>query len=316
MRQIRKQIRILFAILLIVSLSFQVYAATETIVFDRTGITSKCDEKLTNQNITCTTARNKKFAISTVYIKNIENANFQLKPSVTLAIANYGFLGVKPTKALTENGAVSVEDLSGISVDAKKLDSCGFDVKNLSPNCAYYFIGIVGTPTGNNFGILIQVKQSSSGLTDDQKAPLKEIYDSVTGDKEKNWYQTGDRYNGNKADTITDRHSGFWAEFTKKDGPRDQAKATLEASTTTEADIKAAAAKLTAARAKLIPKTELNATKLYEALQDCNYADEYLETFTKPSVEKFLAARCSTQHRGRQKTFRPIRRRPMIWPPA
>ena len=265
-------------------------------MFNRTGITSKCDKTLTNQNITCTTARNKTFAISTVYIKNIENANFQLKPSVTLAIANYGFLGVKPTKALTENGAVSVEDLSGISVDAKKLGSYGFDVKNLSPNCAYYFIGIVGTPTGNNFGILIQVKQSSSGLTDNQKAPLKEIYDSVTGDNEKNWYQTGDRYNGNKADTITDRNSGFWAEFTKKGGPRDQAKATLESPTTTEDKIKIAAAKLTAERAKLIPKTELNATKLYETLQQYNYGEEYLEDCTVPSAQGFRAVRSEAQN--------------------
>ena len=265
-------------------------------MFDRTGITSKCDKTLTNQNITCTTARNKTFAISTVYIKNIENANFQLKPSVTLAIAKYGFLGVKPTKALTENGAVSVEDLSGISVDAQKLGSCGFDVKNLSLNCAYYFIGIVGTPTGNNFGILIQVKQSSSGLTDDQKAPLKEIYDSVTGDNEKNWYQTGDRYNGNKADTITDRNSGFWAEFTKKGGPRDQAKATLESPTTTEDKIKIAAAKLTAERAKLIPKTELNATKLYETLQQYNYGEEYLEDCTVPSAQGFRAVRSEAQN--------------------
>ena len=143
--------------------------------------------------------------------------------------------------------------------------------------------------------LLVEWSKDSQTLTPAQKAPLQEVYDSVTGANENNWYQTGDRYNGNKADTITDRHSGFWAEFTKKDGPRDQAKATLEASTTTEADIKAAAAKLTAARAKLIPKTELNATKLYELLQDRNYSDVYLASCTAPSAENFLAARSAAQ---------------------
>lgn len=117
---------------------------------------------------------------------------------------------------------------------------------------------------------------------------------TVTGDNENNWHQTGDRYNGNKADTITDRKSGFWAEFTKPNGPRATAQGVLDTATTTK-QITNAVTELQTAIKKLIPKTELNATKLYEALQDCDYADEYLETFTKPSVEKFLAARKAAQ---------------------
>ena len=142
--------------------------------------------------------------------------------------------------------------------------------------------------------LLVEWGEAEGSLTDEQKKPLVDVLATVTGDNEKNWHQTGDRYNGNKADTITDRNSGFWAEFTKKGGPRDQAKDTLDTATTV-GEINAAKTKLEAACAKLIPKTELNATKLYEALQDCNYTDEYLETFTKPSVEKFLAARKAAQ---------------------
>ena len=136
-------------------------------------------------------------------------------------------------------------------------------------------------------------KGESAELTTEQKAPLSNLLKEVA-DGNSTYYLSGDRYNGNKADTITDRKSGFWAEFTKPNGPRATAQGVLDTATTTE-QITNAVTELQTAIKKLIPKTELNATKLYEALQDCNYADEYLETFTKPSVEKFLAARKAAQ---------------------
>ena len=136
-------------------------------------------------------------------------------------------------------------------------------------------------------------KGESAELTDEQKAPLSNLLKEVA-DGNSTYYLSGDRYNGNKADTITDRKSGFWAEFTKPNGPRATAQGVLDTATTTK-QITNAVTELQTAIKKLIPKTELNATKLYEALQDCDYADEYLETFTKPSVEKFLAARSAAQ---------------------
>ena len=142
--------------------------------------------------------------------------------------------------------------------------------------------------------LLVEWSKDSQTLTPAQKAPLQEVYDSVTGANENNWYQTGDRYNGNKADTITDRKSGFWAEFTKPNGPRATAQGVLDTATTTE-QITNAVTELETAIKKLIPKTELNATKLYELLQDRNYSDVYLASCTAPSAENFLAARGAAQ---------------------
>ena len=145
-------------------------------------------------------------------------------------------------------------------------------------------------------GILVYEKSNAPepSLTEKQKKPLVDVLKTVTGDNEKKWYQTGDRYNGNKADTITDRKSGFWAEFTKPNGPRATAQGVLDTATTTE-QITNAVTELETAIKKLIPKTELNATKLYELLQDRNYSDVYLASCTAPSAENFLAARGAAQ---------------------
>lgn len=332
-----KVIRIIASLLLVFCVCNLIPAASAasiTIPFTFDGVNSNyCDKVITDK----VTANNKALTISKTYLKVVNSGDEITIENKTGQALNKGYYFLNRQAGNSEKWKKNdtkkkVSDLAAdYKVTATALYENGFSKQSVSDaDAIYYFIAFKPSSFNNtkyaeadNFAILIQVKQSSQTLTPAQKAPLQEVYDSVTGDNEKNWYQTGDRYNGNKADTITDRNSGFWAEFTKEGGPRDDAKDTLEASTATEADIKAAAAKLTAARAKLIPKTELNATKLYEALQDQNYSEEFLEKFTKPSVEKFLAARKAAQAyldslfdatTGRRKTFRPIRRRPMVWP--
>ena len=108
---------------------------------------------------------------------------------------------------------------------------------------------------------------------------------SITADTA--YYHEGDRYRGNYKSA-----NGFWNEYKEV---YNDANGINNLSSATQPAVNDALEKLNQAISKLIPKTELNATKLYEALQDCNYADEYLETFTKPSVEKFLAARKAAQ---------------------
>ena len=108
---------------------------------------------------------------------------------------------------------------------------------------------------------------------------------SITADTA--YYHEGDRYRGNYKSA-----NGFWNEYKEV---YNDANGINNLSSATQPAVNDALEKLNQAISKLIPKTELNATKLYEALQDCDYADEYLETFTKPSVEKFLAARSAAQ---------------------
>lgn len=125
------------------------------------------------------------------------------------------------------------------------------------------------------------------------KTELSDLLDTVK-DGNSNYYLSNDRYNGKKSDTISSKNGSFWAEFTAANGPRAKAQKVLDTATT-EAQITAAVTKLNTAIQKLIPRSQLNATYLYETLQERNYGDEYLEDFTAPSVQKFLAARSAAQ---------------------
>ena len=144
--------------------------------------------------------------------------------------------------------------------------------------------------------LLIQVSTVNSGgnvLDDTKKAPLSNLLETVK-DGNSNYYLTNDRYNGKESDTISSKNGSFWAAFTAANGPRSKAQNILDTATT-EDQITAAVAELETAISKLIPTSQLNATYLYETLQQYNYSDEYLDDFTAPSVQKFLAARRAAQ---------------------
>ena len=125
------------------------------------------------------------------------------------------------------------------------------------------------------------------------KTELSDLLDTVK-DGNSNYYLSNDRYNGKKSDTISSKNGSFWAEFTAANGPRAKAQKVLDTATT-EAQITAAVTKLNTAIQKLIPRSQLNATYLYETLQQYNYSDEYLDDFTAPSIRKFRAARSAAQ---------------------
>ena len=142
--------------------------------------------------------------------------------------------------------------------------------------------------------LLVEWVAGGGTLTEEQKAPLSNLLATVADGNDK-YVQSGDRYNGKPADTITSKNGSFWAEFTAANGPRATAQKALQ-DAKTEADITAAVAELQAAISKLIPASQLNATYLYETLQQYNYSDEYLDdSFTAPSVQKFRASRSAAQ---------------------
>ena len=133
---------------------------------------------------------------------------------------------------------------------------------------------------------LVEWLTSSNSLTDEQKKPLTDLLATVTGENEQNWYQSGDRYN---AKTKATSEKGFWTEFTAANGPRAQAQKVLETATKEE-QITTAVADLTAAIDNLIPTSQLNPTRLYEAVQQYkSYTDEWFEDFTENSVVRFRA---------------------------
>ena len=78
-----------------------------------------------------------------------------------------------------------------------------------------------------------------------------------------NYYKENDRYNGKTTDTITDKNSGFWAEFIAGTALNTAKSAASDANATGD-QVTAATNALTAAIAKLIPIEQINATELYE----------------------------------------------------
>ena len=157
----------------------------------------------------------------------------------------------------------------------------------------YYLVA--SSSEGYYTDILIYKNASSApSLSDTQRKPLADLLDTVK-DGNTNYYLSNDRYNGKKSDTITSKNGSFWAEFTAANGSRAKAQNTLDTATT-ESQITAAVAELNTAIEKLIPRSQLNATYLYETLQQYNYGEEYLENCTVPSAQGFRAVRSEAQN--------------------
>ena len=170
---------------------------------------------------------------------------------------------------------------------------------NITDGTNYYIIACQDSDYLWTDIILVHVgggAEPEPSLTDAQKKPLTDLLATVADGNDK-YVQSGDRYNGKAADTITSKNGSFWAEFTAVNGPRAKAQNVLNTATT-ETQITAAVAELNTAIQKLIPRSQLNATYLYETLQQSyqSLPDDYLdETFTVPSVSKFRAARNKAQ---------------------
>ena len=164
-----------------------------------------------------------------------------------------------------KNKTKTLDDLSGAVATEEMLKQAGFVEGSFESGCkSYYFFAFHYKEI--RYGVLLQVKADSEGITEEDKVPLQQLVASVTGDNEANWHQTNDRYNGNDADTITDQKSGFWAELTAQNGPLAQAQAALDNPGSIQ-ELSDAASALQAAINKLIPTTQVNATRLYEAVQ-------------------------------------------------
>ena len=94
-------------------------------------------------------------------------------------------------------------------------------------------------------------------------------------------YQSDDRFNGK--DYLT--KGSFWSIMTEKLA---NAKAIYSNENALQGDVDDAKNELQSAIANLIPKTQINATTLYEAIQTRgNYTDEFLEKLTAPSLKAY-----------------------------
>lgn len=117
----------------------------------------------------------------------------------------------------------------------------------------------------------LAVSWGNFGGTEYDTKVLEELLTSVSDENaNNNYYTSNDRYDGKQYSTIS-----FWAEFTKKDGARDQAQKVLNNPVNQNA-INAAVKDLEAAISKLISKKDYaNTTLLYEAMQHTVDKDRY-----------------------------------------
>ena len=136
----------------------------------------------------------------------------------------------------------------------------------------------------DNYFVNLYLYQSNNTYNPDEKpieadkTKLNDLINSVTGENEKNWHRENDRYNGSEQTST----NGFWKdmkiELAKAETINGQNDAIQDA-------VDRAADRLQSAIANLIPKTQLNATKLYEAVQaHGNYPEEFLENCTDVSA--------------------------------
>ena len=282
----------------------RVFAATTTITIADNGI-SGCDyETLTNQ-VTVefwAAAWGNNVAnveINTTYLISLsaqDTVSLQNSCTSTLTANKYSYLNQRITKKLTSTswnaktvrGISDFEDAFGVTEEALKAKG----YSKFKSGCTYYYLAFKPSTTAPAFAILIQAEKGATV----NKEPLSNLLATVA-DGNNNYIQSGDRYNGKKTDTITSKNGSFWAEFTAVNGPRAKAEKVLQ-DAKTEAEITTAVAELQVAISKLIPTSQLNATYLYETLQQSyqSLTNDYLdESFTAPSVRNYRKARSDAQ---------------------
>ena len=164
-------------------------------------------------------------------------------------------------------------------VKAYNDNKAGIETDTVLSNNADHLLMYAYNSSTEDYYMLLLEWEKGVELTDEQKKPLADLLDTVTGENEQNWYQSGDRWNGKTASKT-----GFWTEFTAANGPRAKAQKVLETATTEE-QIATATAALQAAIGNLIPTSRVNATALYEVLNTkwCWYgADHMLSTAGDP----------------------------------
>lgn len=300
MKSLRKVLAAILVVLCLCSLILPTYATDISITFTLDGVSTELYDKVITDTIKV--GQDKSIVCSKIYLKTVQPTD-----EVTITNGHGKKIGKSAYFFLKANGNANwttsqltkkVSDFpSDFIVSASDLWKSGFSKESISDsNATYYFLCVNPNKVNNTvqrdiFGILIQVAGGSS-LSDKETEPLTSLLATVTGEKEANWYQTGDRYNGN-----TYNANGFWTDFVAKNGPREQAQKDLKTAKS-ENDIEAARAKLQAAIDQLIPADRLNTTPLYEALQEVNslgYNDLSLKAYTETSAAKFKEGRAEAQ---------------------
>ena len=129
--------------------------------------------------------------------------------------------------------------------------------KAYTSNCgAYYFVGI--SNAGMTASVLIQIKEKAAPIDKSKLETVIGSADAIVA-KSAGYYTEDDRYNGKSSSA-----DGFWNDMKSA---LSAAKNIYSSADSSQEQINRVTDTLTAAIANLIPTSQLNATKLYEALR-------------------------------------------------
>ena len=245
--------------------------ATTTAITIADNSISGCEYTTLDNNVTVQFAKifgggSADVNISTTYLISLSAQDaFSLQNSSGKALTKnlYSYLNTRATKTWALNTPTGISEFeSGISVTAEALTEKGYT--GFTSGCTYYYLAF--KPSTTAFAVLIQVSKGTPATKDEIKS-LSELVDSIDKNAE-NWYQSNDRYNGSVA--ITNENDGFWNQLKAENGAYQKAKQLLDSDAITREQIQSILPDLQKAVANLIPTTEVNATVLYEAVQDSN----------------------------------------------
>lgn len=292
----KKKILLFLTIILLFTCFVPTYSAEIGIKFNQNEVFSGSFDSTIDKEINI--GPNKSYAFNKIYVKKVDitdtlNLQFSLTglPPMLMVGKVCGPNNATNTGFFANNFTIEyLKTMVDVDATREQLLSIGFKAEELSEKALkFYLLGFqLSSPpyNGKDFAILIEV-ESAVTITEEQKAPLKNLLDTVTGENEKNWVQTGDRYNGK--DYISDKKGGFWKDFVAPGGPREKAQNILAAPPSVEA-INQATDDLQKAIDKLIPTSQVNATELYEKIEHFKDLEKDKDSYLPSTFQRYKEA--------------------------
>lgn len=291
---------LLILCLLLVNFSVSIYAATISITFEKSGISAQCFDKEVEYTFNIGST-----AITKLYIKNIDSSDDwrigNLTGANTSANAVVSITGSSVSGSAGRFKTASkqyytikdnqLKDTAPANRETLKkvLGEDFFELNCISDAKDYYFLGFVGSDFTTKYGLLIQITEQ---IEEVDRTKLDKLIAIVWSNDSysNNYYTENDRYNGAYTFSKDEQNPsrGAWYNLIRSGGPLEVAKGNLNRQT----DVDNACIELAQAISKLIPTTEVNATALYEAVQDATAKSEsqYTAATWTPFAESKAAA--------------------------
>ena len=204
----------------------------------------------------------------------------------TIVKGSYAYYNGYSQRKAWQNGKNLVTEVDSGSfltqavISEANLDALGYT--SYKKGCTAYFYVVIKGSNGNpNFAILIQCKYPSN------KVNTSALETAIAAVPTSGYYAESDRYNGRSTSVL-----GFWSDM---QSALNDAKSLLShASTQTEVDD--IASKLNLAITCLIPTDQLNATYLYETVEEDRQHNPTESLYSAASWTSYTEARTNAQN--------------------